>query len=190
MQIRFEPKEISDLADEALESFQAIVNCAGLGAAKLAKDNDEIIPVFGFLLHYSYSHGDFPSQWPSFVVIDESDPSLENLSYIVHHCGSELVLGGTYFTEVTENEGSISEAMKQRVFKLIELKKTDIKDVLNRDIDLSGLQNWISEKTKDFKLTCGRRPTRKDGIRIERTKNIRNTVVIHNYGHGGAGNGK
>jgi D-amino-acid oxidase len=84
----------------------------------------------------------------------------------VHPRSSDVVLGGTFETGAGEavTDPAALDGIWRRCLGLVP--------------ELAGAQR--------LRALAGLRPTRRDGVRLER-EDIDGTRVIHNYGHGGAG---
>lgn len=150
-------RAIADLA-EAFAQNSVVINCSGLGARELVGDRD-LHAARGQVMRVK--HNGFRQ-----VLVDEHDPA--QLTYIVPRT-HDIVLGGTYEeeNESTEINPETSQAILQRCIQLVPAFATLTSD----DI---------------VSLDCGLRPVRST-VRLEAERPAPQQLLIHNYGHGGAG---
>ncbi|MEY9850233.1 D-amino-acid oxidase [Streptacidiphilus sp. BW17] len=151
--VTIETRHLTTLA--ALELGPLVVNCTGLGAARLANDA-ELKPIRG--QHVVVSN---PGITEFFS--EDTGPS-EDLLCIYPH-GETVVLGGTAITDrgdVTPDEDAAAAILRR------------CQAIDSRLGDAQVLEHRI-----------GTRPTR-PSVRVEREQQG-NRVILHNYGHGGAG---
>ncbi|MBY0360152.1 MAG: FAD-binding oxidoreductase [Candidatus Obscuribacterales bacterium] len=144
-----------------------VVNCTGLGAGKLCKD-DAVYPIKGQVVRTT--RPDFGS-----CVFDDYGPRA--ISYIVPR-QDDCILGGT----AAENDWDL--AADDKVAKTIMTKCTELVpelarvQVLEHKVGLRPGRNQIRLELESFaageELSCGGCAER-------------DFAVIHNYGHGGAG---
>ena len=150
-------RAITDLS-EAFESYNIVINCAGLGARELVDDRD-MHAARGQVVRVK--HTGFRQ-----ALIDEHD--LTQLTYIVPRT-HDIVLGGTYEeqNESTEIDPETTQLILRRCKQLVPAFATLTPD----DI---------------ISIDCGLRPVRST-VRLEAERPAPQRLLIHNYGHGGAG---
>jgi len=150
-------RTITDLA-EAFAQSAVVVNCSGLGARELVGDHD-LHPARGQVVRIR--HNGFRR-----VLMDEEGPN--GLSYIVPRT-SDIVLGGTYEenNDSTEIDPFETQAILCRCAKLA----SEFANIAPGDI---------------LSVVCGLRPVRST-VRVEAEQVAPGQLLIHNYGHGGAG---
>lgn len=145
---------------------EAVVNCTGLGAAKLCGDTN-MFPSRGQTLLVKFS-GEMPEKRIS--LYEDED---QNVTYAFPRPGTDIWLFGGTKTRGrwdTEPDGAVSEGILERCCKLLECAPEDISVVATQ---------------------VGLRPGRDEGPRVEVEKvdigeeGVVN--VVHEYGHGGAG---
>ena len=143
---------------EAFESCNIVINCAGLGARELVGDRD-LHAARGQVIRVK--HNGFRQ-----ALIDEHDPT--QLTYIVPRT-HDIVLGGTYEeqNENTEVDPATTRMILQRCSQLVPAFAALTPD----DI---------------ISIGCGLRPVR-SAVRLEVERPAPQRLLIHNYGHGGAG---
>ena len=141
--------------EEGLEDAIVVVNCAGLGAARLAGD-DDVVPVRGQVLVVERPPG--LDEW----LLDQSDERA--LAYVVPR-EETVVLGGTAEVGSTELQPDpvTAEAIRKRCGALVPA---------------------VAE-ARVLEHRVGLRPGR-SAVRLEREERSQG-VVVHCYGHGGAG---
>jgi D-amino-acid oxidase len=150
-------RTVRDLAEAFAES-RVVVNCAGLGARELVGDRD-LHPSRGQVVRVR--HNGFRR-----VVLDDHDPSA--VSYIVPRI-HDIVLGGTddEGNESTEPDAAVTQGILRRCARLApEFASIGPDDVLA--------------------VVVGLRPVR-SAVRLELERPAPERVLVHNYGHGGAG---
>jgi D-amino-acid oxidase len=150
-------RAIADLA-EAFAYSDIVINCAGLGARELVGDQD-LHGARGQVVRIK--HNGFRQ-----TLVDESDAT--QLTYIVPRI-HDIVLGGTYEeeNESTAIDADTTQAILRRCARLVPAFAALIPD----DIVSVG---------------CGLRPARST-VRLEAERPAPQRLLIHNYGHGGAG---
>jgi D-amino-acid oxidase len=154
--------------EEAFTQGRVVVNCAGLGARELVGDRD-LHPSRGKVVRIKQQ--DFHR-----VLFDDEDRS--SMAYVIPRI-DDIVLGGTDDEDVSgeryhgeEYEESMTldaeaEAILQRCHALSpEIAGTPAADVL--------------------KMVTGWRPARSE-VRVEGERVAPERLLLHNYGHGGAG---
>lgn len=144
--------------EEAFAHTAVVVNCSGLGARELVGDVD-IRPAKGQVVRVK------PNGFQR-VLVDEA--SSRELTYIVPRL-HDIVLGGTYEedNERAEIVPEVTQAILQRCARLAPAFRS-----LTTDDILS--------------LDCGFRPVRST-VRVEAECPAPGRLLLHNYGHGGAG---
>ncbi len=153
---------------EAFAESQIVVNCAGLGARELVGDRD-IHPSRGKVVRVKQR--DFHQ-----VILDDDDRS--SMAYIIPRI-DDIVLGGTdeedvsgegYHGEEYVESATLdpeAEAIVQRVARLT----PRLAEVTSADV---------------LKVVTGWRPVRSQ-VRVEGERLTPERILLHNYGHGGAG---
>lgn len=157
-----EQRRVASL-DEAFAECPLAVNCAGLGSRELLGDR-ELVPSRGQVVRIRAT-----PYWQSVldrVLLDDSDAL--NVTYIVPRI-HDIVLGGTAIegAENTDVDPATTDAIIRRCAALV----PELADLTPNDI---------------ASVAVGLRPTR-PAIRLEREEIAPDKVVVHNYGHGGAG---
>ena len=150
-------RTVADLS-EAFAQTAVVVNCSGLGARELVGDQD-LHAARGQVV--KIKHNGFRR-----VLVDEEGPN--KLAYIVPRT-HDIVLGGTdeEDNESTEIDSTETQAILRRCAKLA----PDFATVAAGDI---------------LGVACGLRPVRST-VRLEAERVAPGRLLIHNYGHGGAG---
>src|SRR5215469_6653194 len=150
-------KAITNLG-EAFARCNVVVNCSGLGARELVGDRD-LHPARGQVV--KIKHNGFRR-----VLMDEEGPN--RLAYIVPRI-HDIILGGTYEedNESIEVDANETEAILSRCARLA----PDFPAIVTEDI---------------LGVYCGLRPARST-VRVENERVAPDRLLIHNYGHSGAG---
>ena len=144
-----ETRKISDF--DELES-ELIVNCSGLGAREICRD-EEVVPVRGQVVYIK--------QDPGFGRYDQRP---ESLIYTIPR-RDVTVLGGT----------------AQKGDWTMEIREEDEEDILKKCESL-----WPEmDRANIVGRAVGLRPSRTE-VRLEK-EHVGDKVIVHNYGHGGAG---
>ena len=149
--------------DEALADADVVVHCAGLGARELARDS-RMQPVRGQLVRVA---GRPVPYW----IIDDDHPA--GLTYVVPR-GSDVVLGGTHETGAEDERVDPSEldAIRARCASLV--PEVTAAEVVSTGVGLRPVR-------------LGPEPARRE-VRVERDPDApAGKVLVHDYGHGGAG---
>ncbi len=143
---------------EAFVQSAIVINCTGLGARELVGDRD-LHAARGQVVRVR--HNGFRR-----VLVDEHN--LVQLTYIVPRT-HDIVLGGTYEeqNDSIEIDPEMTRAILRRCAQLVPAFATLAPD----DIISTG---------------CGLRPVRST-VRLEAERPAPQQLLIHNYGHGGAG---
>jgi D-amino-acid oxidase len=150
-------RTVVDLA-EAFAQSTVVVNCSGLGARELVHDVD-LYPSRGQIVRIR--HNGFRR-----VLLDDEIPG--QVSYIVPRT-HDIVLGGTdqEHNESTAISADDTQAILRGCAKLApEFAVITAADILD--------------------VVCGLRPVRTT-VRVEGERPTPERLLIHNYGHGGAG---
>jgi D-amino-acid oxidase len=160
----FRSHHLESLAEVFNPDTSAVVNCSGLGAKSLARDWS-IRPIRGQVLFLETIEGSSIEPLVS-VGIDE---------YCLVPRITDIALGS-----LVEDDGGSNNVEP----KYSEKSDEKLRAALGALMALCG----INRSSLEF---CGRsaiglRPSRKGGFRLE-AKKERGGLVIHNYGHGGAG---
>lgn len=150
-------RSVAGLA-EAFGQCHVVVNCSGLGARELVGDRD-LRPARGQVVRIK------PGGLRR-VLIDEEGPN--SLAYIVPRT-HDIVLGGTY---EEENES-------------IRIDPETTRSILRR---CAALVPALAATTESdiLQVVCGLRPVRST-VRVEAERVAPERLLVHNYGHGGAG---
>jgi len=143
---------------EAFAHRNIVVNCSGLGARALVGDHD-LRPARGQVVRIR------PNGFRR-VLLDEEGP--HGLTYIVPRT-RDIVLGGTY------EEGSESTEVDPETTRAILRRCAALAPAFAATTDRDILQ-----------VVCGLRPVRST-VRLEAERVAPQRLLIHNYGHGGAG---
>lgn len=144
--------------DDAFAAASIVINCVGLGARALVGDTD-LHPSRGQVVRIR--HNGFRR-----VVLDDDGPN--RVAYIVPRL-NDIVLGGVD-DEYNESD-SVDPALTP--------------DILARCANLAS--TFAQLRPDDiFSVACGLRPVRST-VRVELERLPLDRVLIHNYGHGGAG---
>ena len=155
---------------ELLRKFggQAIVNCSGLGAAKLVPDR-RVYPLRGSLIHVRNDGTDMPPIKTAHCMSFDESVGGQNMVFIVPRGRDRLVLGGLvqpgeWDTDVTMDDPEVQQMLERcRAFL----------PVLHR-------ARPITEQP----VRTGLRPARHGNVRLELESG---TSIVHCYGHGGSG---
>ncbi len=154
---QIQQRAVGDLA-EAFAASAVVVNCSGLGARELVGDRD-LHPSRGQIVRIK------PTGFRQ-VVADDHDPN--KLAYIVPR-QHDIVLGGTddEGNESTAPDPAVTTSILERCARLApEFAAIAPDDILN--------------------VVCGLRPVRST-VRLEAERPTPERLLVHNYGHGGAG---
>ncbi|XP_048762325.1 D-amino-acid oxidase-like isoform X3 [Ostrea edulis] len=146
-----------DKLEDLVKEYDVIVNCTGLGARKLINDHD-VTPIRGQVTRVK-------APWVKlFMTYQGTHGHCEN--YILPGADA-VVLGGTG-QEGNWNTGVDDEDRKMILEGCVEmmpsLKEAEV------------VRHWT-----------GLRPHRTSGVRLETERLAKGKLVVHNYGHGGAG---
>jgi D-amino-acid oxidase len=144
-----------------------IVNCSGLGARELAKD--DMYPLRGALIRVKNDGSSMPRITEAHCVPHETG-NQQDLVFIVPRGKDMLILGG--LTEPNEWSRDISLENYR-----------PIQDMLERCVEFLPILKQAKFDPQET-VRVGLRPLRKDNVRLEQEPGAQ---IIHNYGHGGSG---
>lgn len=157
--------------EEALAECQLVIDCAGLGARELADDR-RVYPIRGQVVRV-------PQVGIERFTLYEDAPG--GLTYIFPR-SRDIVLGGTAEegVESLEPDPRAAQAILERCLKLEPRLRPAAADAMLVRESFPALD--ISKIT----IRVGLRPAR-TAVRLEAESRPGGKLVIHNYGHGGAG---
>lgn len=155
---RIVAREVRSLGDAAGADVRAVVNCTGLGARRLCAD-DAVIPVRGQVVRVR-------NPGLTAFVLDDRDPKLP--TYVIPR-GADCILGGT------AEPGEWDERPDPAVAAAILARCTLLEPRLR---GAEVLQHRVG-------LRPGRAAVRLEIDRLGASGS--DIVLVHNYGHGGAG---
>ena len=175
--VNVEMKDGYQSMDEMVEDAhnhgcETLINCTGLGSAKLDKD-EELVGGRGILLHYgrdctrNIKDDDLVND-AAILTEDEPWGTSTDPVYIIPR-GDVFVVGGSYHENNAETE--ISEKERKRLVD---------------NAALLGIDTSTSSPVDEW---TGFRPVRKN-VRMEIDENFSSASkvrVFHSYGHGGSG---
>lgn len=191
------PRRVTDLA--ALDGYDAVVNCAGLGARDLVGGDTALQARRGQIVRVRRT--DFPDITVAgeriSVLLDGDQQAVDarELTYLVQRF-DDIVLGGTYDTLEIADERAFQDADEYARWSM-----ADRRGILTRCADLlDALGAGDAPLTHDLRHYAtletlpagarddgGLRPFRQP-IRVERGDDLAGGArLVHNYGHGGAG---
>ncbi|KAG0652687.1 D-amino-acid oxidase [Hyphodiscus hymeniophilus] len=160
---------ISDAASLHASGNRAdlVVNCTGLLASKLGGVMDKtVIPVRGQIVVVRNDPG-------VMLTVSGTDDGDDEVCYIMQRAaGGGTVIGGTYQKGNWESQVDPNQALR----------------IMKRAVELCPALTGGKgvEALSVIRHGVGLRPLRLDGVRLEK-EIIRETSVVHNYGHGGWG---
>jgi D-amino-acid oxidase len=169
---QIEQRAVASLA-EALAEYPIVINCTGLGAREVAGDTD-IHASRGQVIRIKANGFDR-------ALLDNYGPN--HVAYIVPRV-SDIVLGGTDVEgdERLEVDESLNPGILTRCATMVAHYDPTFAASLRA---LMGEPSG-AEPVEIVSVACGLRPVRST-VRLEREEMGPGGVVIHNYGHGGAG---
>ncbi|MBO0781941.1 MAG: FAD-binding oxidoreductase [Ktedonobacteraceae bacterium] len=144
--------------EEAFAHCATVVNCSGLGARELVNDRD-IHAARGQTVRIRHNGS-------RLALLDEENP--QQMAYVIPRI-RDMILGGTYeeYVESTEVDEEETRAILNRCASVApELANLRPEDILS--------------------VQCGLRPVR-SVVRLEAERLAPDRLLLHNYGHGGAG---
>ena len=144
--------------DEAFAESNVVVNCAGLGSRELLGDTD-VHGARGQVVRVR--HNGYRR-----VLLDDSGPNA--MAYIVPRL-HDIILGGT---DEEDRDDTTPDPEQTR-------------GILQRCANLAPEFAGITEEDI-LEVRCGLRPVRST-VRLELERPTTDHVLVHNYGHGGAG---
>jgi D-amino-acid oxidase len=170
---QIEQRSVASL-DEALAESPVVINCTGLGAREVAGDTD-IHASRGQVIRIKANGFER-------ALLDNYGPN--HVAYIVPRV-ADIVLGGTDVEgdERLEVDDTLNPGILERCAAMVERYDAEFAASLRalRDKLLAG-----EASDEIVSVACGLRPVRST-VRLEREELGDGRVVIHNYGHGGAG---
>ena len=145
----------------------AIVNCSGLGARELAKD--DVSPLRGALVRVKNDGSWMPLVKHAHCVSHESGHE-QDMVFILPRGKNMLLLGGLvepneWNTDITLSNYQPVRGMLERCVEFLPILKQ-------------------AQLDPEEPVRVGLRPFRQENVRLEREAG---TQIIHNYGHGGSG---
>ncbi len=145
----------------------AIVNCSGLGARELAKD--DMYPLRGALIRVKNDGSSMPRITEAHCVPHETGDQ-QDLVFIVPRGKDMLILGG-----LTEpHEWGLNITLESY---------RPIQEMLARCVEFLPILKQAQFDPQEM-VRVGLRPLRRENVRLEQEPG---TQIIHNYGHGGSG---
>ena len=166
-------ESVDEMIESALDNeCDAIVNCTGLGSAKLVGD-ESVIGGRGVLLHYDRecmrnTNDELMENDAALLVEDAPWGSSTDPAYIIPR-GDVFVVGGTYYENNTDTE----------------LKETERKRLME-NAELLGIDTSKSSPVNEW---AGFRPVRQT-VRMEVDEKLSpesQLRIVHSYGYGGSG---
>jgi D-amino-acid oxidase len=154
--------------NEAFAQSQVVINCTGLGARELVGDRD-LHPSRGKVVRIRQR--DFHQ-----VLLDDEDRS--SMAYVIPRI-DDIVLGGT------DDEDVSGERYQGEEYQESLTLDPEAGAIMRRCARLSPHFAGITPADV-LKVVSGWRPLRSQ-VRLERENVAPDRVLIHNYGHGGAG---
>jgi D-amino-acid oxidase len=154
---QIQQRTVADLA-EAFAHRAVVVNCSGLGARELVGDHD-LRPSRGQIVRVK------PTGFRR-VLLDDHGPN--KVAYIVPRV-HDIVLGGT------DDEGNEST-----------IPDPDVTQGILRRCALLAPEFAAIAPDAVLSVVCGLRPVR-SSVRLEAERPAPDRLLVHNYGHGGAG---
>lgn len=160
---------LDDLDDARLREAAVIVNCTGLGARPLTGD-PHLIGIRGQVLHVENTIA------LTDCLLDDHDPIRP--TYLVPF-PDRIVLGGTaerHDHDERPNDDAIAAILARA----------------NELLVRAGHERLEGATLKEMRRLAGIRPARLDGnghalVRVQREKRPDGRIIVHHYGHGGAG---
>jgi D-amino-acid oxidase len=170
---QIEQRAVASL-DEALAESPVVINCTGLGAREVAGDTD-IHASRGQVIRIKANGFER-------ALLDNYGPN--HVAYIVPRV-ADIVLGGTDVEgdERLEVDDTLNPGILERCAAMVERYDLEFAASL-RALRARLLAGEASDAI--VSVACGLRPVRST-VRLEREELGDGRVVIHNYGHGGAG---
>jgi D-amino-acid oxidase len=163
--------ELKDREEKLKKEFSVdlIINCAGLGASKLASEAD-LSPLRGAWIRVCNDGKTIPQITKAHWLSHNDSSDQQDFIYIVPRGHDRLLLGGL----VEPDQWDLN----------IDLENYEpLQDMYRRCVEFMPALKDAQIDSND-PVRAGLRPFRKQSIRLEQE---RDTCIIHNYGHGGAG---
>ena len=152
-------KKVASLSE--LSSYDVVINCTGVGAGVLASDPN-VYPSKGVTICLE-------APWVNHMYIPTIQKSKSEVAYIFPRGDHrEVLVGGVFLV------GDYSETADEDVCSAGILERCQA--VMPSLTGAKVLDTWV-----------GHRPMRKGGVRLEKEEGSHDPVIIHCYGHGGAG---
>lgn len=149
--------------------FDAIVNCAGLGAIELAND-EHMSPLRGAWIRVRNDGKTLPQITKAHWLSHDDSQSESDMIYTVPKGDNILLLGGL----IEPDKWDLNISLENYV---------PLQKMLSRCVNfLPALKDTALDANEPVRV--GLRPFRKQNVRLEREQD---TCIIHDYGHGGAG---
>lgn len=152
-------RSVGDFA-EAFTEASVVINCSGLGARELAHDA-AVHPVRGQVVR-------IPAR-QNFRRAASADNGPLGLVYVIPRI-HDIVLGG--FSTPNDANPDIVPEQTASILARCQQFAPDLGPIAESDI---------------ISVACGLRPARKTGVRVDHERIAPDRLLLHNYGHGGAG---
>ena len=154
--------------DEVFAQSRVVVNCTGLGARELVGDRD-IHPSRGKVVRLKQR--DYHR-----VLFDDEDRN--SMAYVIPRI-DDIVFGGT------DDEDISGERYRGEEYQESFTLDPEAEAILHR---CAAILPWVAEITPAdvLKVVTGWRPVRSQ-VRVEGERVAPERLLLHNYGHGGAG---
>jgi D-amino-acid oxidase len=167
-----ERRDVATL-DEAFAACPVVVNCVGLGARELLGDRD-VHAARGQVIRIA--HNGFRR-----VLLDDTGPN--KVAYIVPRV-HDIILGGVDddHDERLDADAAQSASILRRCANLVERFDPAFAASLRAHLDSSA----SGEPAEILGTAVGLRPVR-SAVRLEAERIAPDHLLLHNYGHGGAG---
>ncbi|XP_031626003.1 D-aspartate oxidase [Contarinia nasturtii] len=153
---RFERKRVESF--DELQSFDLVINCTGLGAKVLVKDDAKLMPIRGQVSRVK-------APWILHVTIDDSDDG----RYIIPNMHT-IILGGTH--QADDYNRKVSATDRQFIYDGCVQLNASIKraEIVKEMVGLRPGRSQVRLERDTFTTNSGKQ-----------------LQIIHNYGHGGSG---
>ncbi|KAH0553247.1 hypothetical protein GP486_006595 [Trichoglossum hirsutum] len=166
-----------DLLDQEFQLLKdhqadAIINAMGLGAHEAAADPN-VYGLHGALLRVINDGTDFPIVQNAMVVSStRSGSSGGEGAFLLPRKDNILALG-----TISQSKGEAAD---------LTVDSAEVKEMRSRCEDLLP---WLKNARLDSNhpIIQGTRPQRRGGVRVERETRREGSLIVHSYGHGGAG---
>lgn len=148
-----------------------IVNCTGLQGQVLAGD-DSAYPIRGGLIRVINDGSDFPKVEAALTITANAAHSSNEIVFLVPRNDEILLIGG-----ITEpHEWDLDLTLDSPIIRRMRQRCESF---------LPGLTK--ARVDPQYPLAQGLRPFRGKNVRVERELRVRDSRIVHSYGHGGAG---